>query len=194
MTRRTLITVSLVLAVAAIGAALYRIRSKRTTTTTPTGVPQLSRAAPGATPLPAFFEARGLVSRLDGPVRLYASIAPEIPLSKQGPDGDIEPQRLKEIPLVIALENETYKTLDADELSISGTQLFSVAVKRATPAGEEVFTYAEPLPETSGWGPAERKTFNILWPADQLGPGDYLIAVTPFFGAQEPLQIHTRLK
>jgi hypothetical protein len=200
MSRRGTVTLILLLVVgiAAAGAYIYYrphpgyfVQTELKSNQRP-----LPPAAGGPTPLPEFFESPGLVSRRAEPLRLYVAVAREIPLSNQdSADPQSSGQTLTSVPIVVVLENDTYKKLNFDsELAPAGEDLFTLAIRRDGPSAEEVFTYREPRAELSGWQPAERKTFTVSWPTAGAGPGDYLVSVTPAFGKQATLQIRTTLR
>lgn len=181
-----------------IAAGLVYWRSRALVVKPPGGgdpAQSASLVAGGPTPLPDFFESPGLVSRKDGPVRMYLTIAPDIALSKRASGAPLAPdQVLTNVPILVVLENDTYQTLDAaNDLQLTGGDLFTLAITGAGTDPEAVFSYSEAQAELSGWRPAERKTFTVLWPTTTTAPGTYLISVRPAFGKQETLQIHTTL-
>jgi hypothetical protein len=199
--KRAVAAVTLLVAAAGV-VAFYRMRRPTTTVTDGGGgvvTPQLTPPPPkpsGPTPLPDTFESPGLVSRRDGPLRLYVAAASEVPIKKDsaqaGPGA-----ALSYVPILVVLENDTYDRVDtAGDLSLTGDKLFTVGVSRAGSNGEreEVFSYSEPSTDVGGWGPAERKSFRVSWPAANAAPGDYLISVTPAYGKREKVELHTTLK
>jgi hypothetical protein len=199
MSRRGAVTLILLLVggiATAAGVIFYRSHYGSSSPPKPIQTSQSTPLPGGPTPLPDSFESPGLVSRRAEPLRLYVAVAREIPLSKQNSaDPQSSGQTLTSVPIVVVLENDTYKKVNFDsELAPAGEDLFTLAVRRVGPNAEEVFTYREPRAELSGWQPAERKTFTVSWPAAQLTPGDYVVSVTPAFGKQEKVQIHTTLR
>ena len=200
MSRRAAVTL-IVLLFAGIAAAAGYIyyRSHRQTVSAPvTETTQIMQPTVhrGPTPLPEFFESPGLVSRRAEPLRLYVAVAREISLSQLNPGSPQESgQRLTRVPIVVVLENDTYQKVDFDSaLAPTGQNLFTLAINREGPNSEEVFNYRELRAELSGWEPAERKSFTVSWPIVAASPGNYLVTVTPAFGKQEPLKIHTTLR
>ena len=117
MNRRAAVTVAVVL-VACLAAAggffIYRSRSGTVSTSelSSTKTPQTPTPA-GPTPLPDFFESPGLVCRRTEPLRLYVALAREISLHKPDAGGAQFPgQTLARVPIVVVLENDTYKKLN----------------------------------------------------------------------------------
>ncbi|MEO8435852.1 MAG: hypothetical protein ABI596_13210 [Pyrinomonadaceae bacterium] len=200
MSRRAALTLLVVLVAgiaAAAGFVYYRSQPGTISTSAP-GPNQLppSPVPGGPTPLPNFFESPGLVSRRAEPLRLYVAVAREISLRKQDSADPQSPGKtLASVPIVVVLENDTYKKVDFDsELAPAGEDLFTLAVIRDGSNAEEVFAYREPRAGLSGWQPAERKTFTVSWPTSGAAAGNYLVSVKPVFGKQETLQIRTTLR
>jgi hypothetical protein len=205
MSRRAAVTliVLLVTGIAAAAGYIYYRSHPRAVSRSETGSTQTTQpSVPGGpTPLPDYFESPGLVSRRTEPLRLYVAVAREIPLNQiplsqqNSADPPAAGQPLTSVPIVVVLENDTYKKVNFDSaLAPAGEDLFTLAVTRDGANGEEVFSYREERAGLSGWEPAERKTFTVAWPTAGTGPGTYTVTVTPAFGKQEPLQIHTTLR
>ncbi|MBC8029773.1 MAG: hypothetical protein H7Z16_06650 [Pyrinomonadaceae bacterium] len=196
MSRRTAVVVLLVGGLAAAGGFIF-YRSRAVTVAPPVEVStQPTEVLPGGpTPLPDSFESPGLVSRREGPLRIYVALPREISLSRHGENSGQQDQTLASVPIVVVLENDTYKKVDAaGDLSLTGDALFTLTITRDAPDGPEVFSHSEPRAEVSTWQPAERKTFTASWPAASISPGAYLVSVRPAFGTRQTLQIRTSIR
>lgn len=196
--RRSVLAVLIALVASAGGVAFYYSRqSTPPPSTSPSTAggqagPASRAAAARETPLPDSLEKPGLVSRRFDPMRLYVSVAPEIALRRTSGGADSsKDETLDIVPVLIVLENDSYQEVDARrDLKLGGEELFNVSVTHS--ALGIVFRHKEPAADTV-WGPAERKTFKVPWPADSL-PGECVISVQLAFGGSEEVQIRTRLK
>ncbi len=196
MSRRAAVVVVLIGGLATVGGFII-YRSRSTTVKPPEQIytQPVSVAPGGPTPLPDSFESPGLVSRRDGPLRIYVAVPREVALSKRDGEDTSQPeQTLQSVPIVVVIENDSYKKLDAAaDLSV-GEELFTLIITRDGPQGVEVFSHREPRAEVSAWQPAERKTFTVSWPSASLSPGEYLVSVRPAFGTKETVRIRTTIR
>jgi hypothetical protein len=192
MSRRLL--AALAALVAAAAAALYYVRlptgdGARGQTGGATGqvVTASGLVIVDATPLPATYEKPGLASRRFGAMRVYVSAAPEIPVR-----GATQGGTLDAVPLLVVLENDSYREVDARrDLGLDGAELFSIEVRN--PSSAVVFRVTQSA-EDVVWAPAERKTFNLRWPAYSPVPGQYVIALKPYFGDADEVRLRVSLK
>jgi hypothetical protein len=189
-----MLAVLFVVAVAATAAALYYARRPARSDAqglTDGAAPQTAGASGvviiDATPLPASYEKPGLASRRFGVLRVYVSAEPEISIKSTTQGGTLDA-----VPLLVVLENDSYRELDARrDLGFEGAELFNVEIR--DPSGTAVFRDSRPA-EDVVWGPAERKSFNLRWNPAAPAPGQYVISLKLAFGDAGEVQLRTRLK
>ncbi|MCA1619109.1 MAG: hypothetical protein LC795_07325 [Acidobacteria bacterium] len=180
-------------ALTAAGATFYYLRrpapaiTERRDDGEITATPEAGVVIVDATPLPDAFQSKGVASRRFGVMRVYVSAAPEIALRSETGDGV-----LQTVPVLIVLENDSYRALDARrDLGLDGQRLFDVEI--SGPSSEVVFQDYVPA-ENTVWEPAERKSFEVRWRPESPAPGEYVISVKPAFGGAGGVQLRTRLK
>lgn len=193
MSRRFVATLATAAVVAAGGALYYARRPAGTGTQGQTdGATGQTVTSSGliivdATPLPATFEKPGLVSHRSGVMRVYVSVAPEIPIRSATQGGALD-----FVPILVVLENDSYREVDARrDLKLDGAELFSIEIR--DPSAAIVFRDTQPA-EDVVWGPAERKSFNLRWLPSSSVLGQYVISVKPAFDGAGEMQLRTHLK
>lgn len=198
MSRRKALVVLLIGGLVAAGTFIfYRLRPVVVAPLEHLSIQPTAAVVPGGpTPLPDSFEAAGLVSRRNGPLRIYVAVPREISLSRSsGAQSGQAEQTLASVPIAVVIENDSYKKVDTSgDLSLSGDALFTLTINRDGPDGPEVFNHREPQADLTAWQPAERKTFTVSWPATSISPGDYVISLSPAFGTQPAVQIRTTIR
>lgn len=146
--------------------------------------------------LPPAIERPGVASRLFGLLRTYVALAEEIHLE---PSADEPAARITRIPILIALENETYRPLTAAAAGWIGQSLCTVRVVRLRDDGGEVevFHTDVPMPPRSDWLSAERRNVMVDWPlldgTSPVTPGQYKITVRLGLPEEPAVEIYTRL-
>lgn len=146
--------------------------------------------------LPPAIERPGVTSRLFGLLRTYVALAEEIHLE---PSAEEAVARTARIPILIVLENETYRPLTAAAAGWTGQSLGSVRVARMQEDGSEleVFQTEVPMPPRADWLSAERRNVVVDWPlresASPITPGQYKVTVRLDLPDEPAVDIYTRL-
>jgi hypothetical protein len=165
----------------------------------PVAPPSIAEAPPAAAAtgqiLPPALERPGVASRLIGVMRTYVAVAEEVRLE---PSADGPAIRVASLPILIVLENETYRPLTVAAVGWIGNSLCTVRVSRMPDAGGEVEVYqAEvPLPARADWLSAERRSFSVDWPLTDRGSfpsGNYKVSVRLALPEEPAVEIYTRL-
>ena len=201
----------------AVMAASWRLHAARTSAPDrSTPVPASYDRGPA---LPPVLRQPGLVSQCFGPLRVYLAVTPEVTLEGKANDEVRSPYfgnpnsafptsytvvkpatrewtvRAESLPILVVLENDTYRPLRLEQLNWSGENLCTVRVVRRQDSGdEEVYTQDVPLPARGDWWSAERRSVEVNWPLRDATPGDYQVSVKLPCKEQPVVEIATRLQ
>ncbi len=162
----------------------------------PAPVPPAPTKAPAPPPtariLSPSTEQPGVVSRLVGLIRAYVAVPEEVRLEPA--EG-----RIAHVPILIVIENESYRPLPAADAGWLGGALCTVRVLRVPERGAEteVFQTEVPLPSRTDWLSAERRNFTVDWPTrpgtENVSAGQYRISVRLALPDEPAVEIYTRL-
>jgi hypothetical protein len=186
--------ISVLLGMAAVALAVRYRGEKPPTAHSPALAP--APVVETGRPLPPSFVRPGMVSRLVGVMRTYVAMAEEISFD---PSPYESGDRAVSIPILIVLENETYRPLMAADMGWIGKSLCSVRVVRVSDNGGEVevFQTEVPLPPRADWLSAERRSVTVDWPlrdsASEVVAGRYRVSVQLSLPFDPVVEIYTRL-
>jgi hypothetical protein len=136
-------------------------------------------------PRAAPFAQDGTIVRREGPLRVYLATHARATLD-----------RTTEIPILVVLENDTYRPVLAKGLGLGAEKpLFTTVVSRLdADAAHEVFRQITAVPSYADWRGAERKSFALSWPVAAVSPGRYRVSVIPGFGSHAALEAIAELE